>query len=170
MCFTQKSESLFNVKHADKISSLGSVGSFLDGGASSVLQEATIPFLEPGLVQREMVALQTHFREKRDYMVRRLREMGFVIKAVPTATFYIWLDLYVPPSLVIETCGANFAVVNTFPRGLPTVSTSSRLASRRRLSLCPAFSLISTPRAVVISSTALATTLSAFPTGQRWKL
>ncbi|KAJ2904969.1 aminotransferase class i and ii [Zalerion maritima] len=90
----------------DFIKALGSVGSFLDGGASSVLQEAAIPFLEPGLVEREMVALQTHFKEKRDYMIRRLREMGFVIKAVPTATFYIWLDLQYLPEGIAD--GLNF--------------------------------------------------------------
>jgi aspartate/methionine/tyrosine aminotransferase len=40
-----------------------------------------------------MKALQVHFREKRDYVLKRLREIGFQIKAVPQATFYIWLDL-----------------------------------------------------------------------------
>lgn len=90
----------------DFVKALGSVGSFLDGGASSVLQEAAIPFLEPNLVKHEMVALQTHFKEKRDYVIRRLREMGFVIKAVPTATFYIWLDLSHLPAPIAD--GLNF--------------------------------------------------------------
>ena len=49
--------------------------------------------LEPSLVHAEMKALQGHFREKRDFVVQRLREIGFRIKDVPQATFYIWLDL-----------------------------------------------------------------------------
>ena len=41
--------------------SIGSCGSYLDGGASHAFQEAAIPMLEPGLVQHEMVHLQKHF-------------------------------------------------------------------------------------------------------------
>jgi len=49
--------------------------------------------LEPELVKKEMVALQRHFRDKRDYVVSRLRNMGFVIKFVPDSTFYLFVDL-----------------------------------------------------------------------------
>ena len=49
--------------------------------------------LEPKKVETEMKALQTHFKMKRDYVVGRLREMGFIIKTVPDSTFYLWLDL-----------------------------------------------------------------------------
>jgi aspartate/methionine/tyrosine aminotransferase len=45
--------------------------------------------LEPELVKNEMVHLQRHFRDKRDLVVRRLREMGFIIKYVPDSTFYL---------------------------------------------------------------------------------
>jgi len=55
--------------------------------------------LEPDRVLNEMKALQKHFKEKRDYVVGRLREMGFVIKTVPDSTFYLWLDLEgLPPA------------------------------------------------------------------------
>lgn len=47
--------------------------------------------LEPNKVREEMKALQSHFREKRDYVINRLREMGFKIKEVPDSTFYLWL-------------------------------------------------------------------------------
>lgn len=65
--------------------------------------------LEPTLVQTEMIHLQRHFRvrlaklffqefknltveqDKRDYTVRRLREMGFSIKYVPDSTFYLYV-------------------------------------------------------------------------------
>ena len=75
------------------VDALGSAGSYLDGGANAPFQEAAIPMLEPSLVHAEMKALQGHFREKRDFVVQRLREIGFRIKDVPQATFYIWLDL-----------------------------------------------------------------------------
>jgi aspartate/methionine/tyrosine aminotransferase len=40
-------------------------------------QEAAIPMLEPTKVRNEMKALQFHFREKRDYVLGRLEDMGF---------------------------------------------------------------------------------------------
>lgn len=42
--------------------SIGSCGSYLDGGANHPFQEAAIPMLEPNLVKKEMIHLQTHFR------------------------------------------------------------------------------------------------------------
>lgn len=68
--------------------------------------------LEPSLVRAEMKALQVHFREKRDYVLSRLKQIGFNIKKVPEATFYIWLDLTsldppLPPSAKISD-GLNF--------------------------------------------------------------
>lgn len=75
------------------ISALGSAGSYLDGGANVPFQEAAIPFLEPTLVRLEMKALQKHFRDKRDYVLKRLYEIGFRFNDIPQATFYIWLDL-----------------------------------------------------------------------------
>lgn len=51
---------------ADKApSSIGSCGSYLDGGACHAFQEAAIPMLDPTLVQNEMVHLQRHFRVSR---------------------------------------------------------------------------------------------------------
>ena len=78
---------------------LGSIGSFMDGGANNPLQKAAVPLLEPGFVEKDALALQAHFREKRDYMVRELEAMG--IKArVPKSTFYIWADVSaLPPPL-----------------------------------------------------------------------
>jgi aspartate/methionine/tyrosine aminotransferase len=62
--------------------------------------------LEPSLVQNEMIHLQSHFRDKRDYVVRRLREMGFIIKYVPDSTFYLWLNLEGLPETIAD--GLNF--------------------------------------------------------------
>ncbi|KAI5777523.1 pyridoxal phosphate-dependent transferase [Geopyxis carbonaria] len=75
------------------IKAIGSCGSYLDGSANVPFQEAAVPMLEPDFVTREMAALQTHFKEKRDYVLRRLQSFGFVFKNIPDSTFYIWLDL-----------------------------------------------------------------------------
>ncbi|KAE9967864.1 hypothetical protein EG328_007928 [Venturia inaequalis] len=90
------------------IKAIGSCGSYLDGGTNVPFQEAAIPMLEPNRVKKEMKALQTHFMEKRDYVVDRLRAMGFNIeeKLVPQATFYLWLDLRCLPDAIND--GLNF--------------------------------------------------------------
>ena len=77
------------------IDALGSCGSYLDGGTNVPFQEAAIPFLDPPLVKKEMAALQTHFKLKRDYVLGRLEEIGFRAggQSIPNSTFYIWLDL-----------------------------------------------------------------------------
>jgi aspartate/methionine/tyrosine aminotransferase len=77
------------------VNALGSCGSYLDGGTNAPFQEAAVPFLDPPLVKKEMAALQKHFKEKRDYVLSRLEDIGFHPgnQAIPDATFYIWLDL-----------------------------------------------------------------------------
>ena len=64
--------------------------------------------LEPNLVRTEMIALQKHFMEKRDFVVKRLREIGFKIpeNKVPNLTFYLWLDLRCLPESIND--GLNF--------------------------------------------------------------
>ncbi|TVY40809.1 Aspartate aminotransferase [Lachnellula subtilissima] len=82
------------------IKAIGSCGSYLDGGANVPFQEAAVPMLEPNK------ALQTHFRDKRDYVVKRLTSMGFNIKTIPDSTFYLWLDLEGLPEAISD--GLNF--------------------------------------------------------------
>lgn len=90
------------------IKAIGSCGSYLDGGANVPFQEAAVPMLEPSLVRKEMIALQTHFKTKRDFVIGRLREIGFKMKDehVPNSTFYIWLDLRCLPEAIND--GLNF--------------------------------------------------------------
>lgn len=79
----------------DFITALGSCGSYLDGGTNVPFQEAAIPMLDPPRVDIEMKALQTHFKMKRDYVLKRLSAIGFTKgdQDIPDSTFYIWLDL-----------------------------------------------------------------------------
>jgi len=75
------------------ITALSQSGSFLDGGANNPLQLAAIPLLNPEHVQHERVALQKHFKMKRDYVLKRLQAIGLEVKIPPVATFYVWLNL-----------------------------------------------------------------------------
>lgn len=90
------------------IRAIGSCGSYLDGGTNVPFQEEAVKFLEPKLVRNEMRALQRHFVRKRDYVVGRLREIGFDIpeEKVPNSTFYIWLNLKGLPQEIDD--GLNF--------------------------------------------------------------
>ncbi|KAF2401015.1 PLP-dependent transferase [Trichodelitschia bisporula] len=90
------------------IKALGSCGSYLDGGTNVPFQEAAVAMLDPPLVRNEMRALQRHFRDKRDYVIKRLRDMGFEIEErfVPNSTFYLWLDLRCLPEKIND--GLNF--------------------------------------------------------------
>lgn len=75
------------------VSALSQSGSFLDGGANHPLQIAAIPLLKPEHVAQERLALQVHFKQKRDHVLKRLERMGLKVHVIPQATFYIWLDL-----------------------------------------------------------------------------
>jgi len=79
---------------------LSQSGSFLDGGANHPLQLAAIPLLDPQHVQQESVALQKHFKMKRDHVLKRLKAIGLEVVIPPVATFYIWLNLEnLPPPI-----------------------------------------------------------------------
>ncbi|KZF24863.1 PLP-dependent transferase [Xylona heveae TC161] len=88
------------------IKAIGSCGSYLDGGTNVPFQEAAISMLEPTKVRSEMKALQTHFKDKRDYVLGRLEEIGFTLDYVPDSTFYLWLDLSTLPPSIAD--GLNF--------------------------------------------------------------
>ncbi|KDQ61219.1 hypothetical protein JAAARDRAFT_575519 [Jaapia argillacea MUCL 33604] len=82
------------------ITALSQSGSNLDGGTNHPFQLAAIPLLDPEHVAYEKVALQKHFKEKRDHTLRRLRDLGLEVAIPPSSTFYIWLDLSkLPPPL-----------------------------------------------------------------------
>ncbi|KAJ2934946.1 hypothetical protein H1R20_g2136, partial [Candolleomyces eurysporus] len=84
------------------ITALSQSGSFLDGGANHPMQLAAIPLLDPEHVRQEKVsgdtfhrklALQKHFKAKRDHVLKRLHELHLDVDVPPNSTFYIWLNL-----------------------------------------------------------------------------
>lgn len=64
------------------------------------MQLAAIPLLDPAHVAMEKVALQKHFKMKRDHILARLHALHLDVDIPPTSTFYIWLNLEkLPPPL-----------------------------------------------------------------------
>ena len=75
------------------------------------MQLAALPLLEPSRVAMEkvsayasggllslmpcfyQVALQKHFKAKRDYVLDRLHKLNLDVDIPPTSTFYVWLNL-----------------------------------------------------------------------------
>ena len=55
----------------DLVQALARAGSYLDGGAAHVLQDAAVPLLKPDIFKSEMKALQQHFVKKRDFVLKR---------------------------------------------------------------------------------------------------
>lgn len=87
------------------INALASAGSYLDGGSNVPFQKAAVQLLEPTRVLTEMKALQKHFLMKRDYCIKRLEEVGIVLRNVPDSTFYLWLDLSRLPGKIKTALG-----------------------------------------------------------------
>ena len=72
------------------IEKVGSVGSFLDGGAPHPMQVAAIPLVTPEVADAEARAIRAAFAPKRELMLRRLVGMGVTIDAAPQGAFYVW--------------------------------------------------------------------------------
>jgi aspartate/methionine/tyrosine aminotransferase len=90
----------WTVGPAKVIEAVASAGSFLDGGGSRPLQRAAISLLDEALVQKETLAIQAAFREKRDKMIARLERIGIRPDRAPDGTFYVWGNLSsLPPPL-----------------------------------------------------------------------
>jgi aspartate/methionine/tyrosine aminotransferase len=82
------------------IEAIASAGSFLDGGANHPFQNAALPLLEPKNAGAEILAIQKHFKKKRDLLLSRLKKMGITADAVPEGAFYVWANLSkLPPPL-----------------------------------------------------------------------
>ncbi len=82
------------------IERIASAGSFLDGGPPHPLQSAAIELLQPEVADTEARCIQQVFGEKRDLVVRRLREIGLGVETAPSGAFYCFASLAdLPPSL-----------------------------------------------------------------------
>lgn len=75
------------------IETIASAGSFLDGGANHPFQGVAAELLRPDIATQETLAIQKHFGKKRDFVLRRLAEMGMRIEAPPEGAFYVWTNL-----------------------------------------------------------------------------
>jgi aspartate/methionine/tyrosine aminotransferase len=76
------------------IESLTSAESFLEGGTPHPLQHAALPLLDYDFAQKDVIALQNHFKKKRDYMLDRLKKLkGMNVEYEPQGTFYIWINV-----------------------------------------------------------------------------
>jgi aspartate/methionine/tyrosine aminotransferase len=75
------------------INAIASAGSFLDGGANHPFQKEVLQLLEPQHTLQETNAIQTCFIKKRDYVLKRLQQMGIQVESAPQGTFYIWANL-----------------------------------------------------------------------------
>ena len=75
------------------INTVASAGSFLDGGAINPFQYHTLPLLELDYVKCESSAIQECFKEKRDFTIKRLKEMKIRVEHNPMGSFYVWANL-----------------------------------------------------------------------------
>lgn len=75
------------------IESVRSAGSFLDGGCARPMQLASIPLVEPTIADQEAAVIRPIFKEKRDYMLSALSEIGIEVDPAPGGTFYCWGNL-----------------------------------------------------------------------------
>ena len=75
------------------IESIDSAWSFLDGGPNNPFQESACSLIEPENTIKETKALQKHFSEKRQYMLKELKSLWFEIDGSTEWTFYIWCCL-----------------------------------------------------------------------------
>lgn len=122
---------------------LGSAGSFLDGGANAPLQRLALPLMELDFIRRDTWALQRHFKEKRDFLLRELDQLGIDVQWKPTSTFYVWASLKGLPeplndSLVfLEECTKHKVVCvpgvffDVNPRGIRNLGRSKCISNVR---------------------------------------
>jgi len=73
------------------------------------MQLAAVDLVQPSRVAQEKVALQRHFKKKRDHVLARLEDLGLDVAVPPTSTFYIWLNLENLPAPLDNGLVCHFA-------------------------------------------------------------
>ncbi len=87
------------------IEAINRAASAIDGGASVTMQRLAIEALEPSRFKAETHAVRETFERKRDYVLKRLKDMGIRVAIAPKGTFYIWADISELPE-AINHCDA----------------------------------------------------------------
>lgn len=80
------------------IEKVASAGSFLDGGANHPFQRRCAELLRNQDSIQEVKALQEHFLRKRNFVLKRLKDLNIDVKHPPNGGFYVWADLSKLPS------------------------------------------------------------------------
>jgi aspartate/methionine/tyrosine aminotransferase len=70
----------------------------MQGGACHIMQAAVLPLFKKEYIIQDRMALQVHFKAKRDFVLMRLKRMGLEVLIPPTSTFYVWLSLISLPA------------------------------------------------------------------------
>ncbi|MEC7242310.1 MAG: pyridoxal phosphate-dependent aminotransferase [Myxococcota bacterium] len=70
------------------IEKIGSAGSFLDGGASHPIQQASLDLISVERADQEARAIQATFGAKRSLVIERLQAMGMELAVAPEGAFY----------------------------------------------------------------------------------
>jgi aspartate/methionine/tyrosine aminotransferase len=84
---------------------MASAGSFLDGGASRPMQRAALSVMDEAGAVAEAVAIQRHFRPKREKLISGLERLGVRIDRLPEGTFYVWGDVSRLPAPLSDGLG-----------------------------------------------------------------
>ncbi|WPX97831.1 Putative aspartate aminotransferase [Candidatus Fokinia cryptica] len=88
------------------IKTIADCGAFMDGGASNLVQKNILHLLNVNAAALEVKGIQSCFQAKRDYVVKKLLDIGIVIDLVPQGAFYVWADLSNLPLILQD--GARF--------------------------------------------------------------
>jgi LL-diaminopimelate aminotransferase len=78
----------FAVGHAEVLAALSKVKGNMDSGVFAAVQHAGVAALR-GADRPEIAGIRAMYKERRDLLVPRLREIGFQVDP-PRATFYVW--------------------------------------------------------------------------------
>jgi aspartate/methionine/tyrosine aminotransferase len=89
------------------ISRLGSIGSFLDGGAPKVIQESILSILDINAANKEALSIQSAFQKKRDLVVSSLKDLNIKLYNEPSGAFYCFGSLENMPDSIQD--GYSFA-------------------------------------------------------------
>lgn len=75
------------------IEAINRAASAIDGGTSVPMQRLACEALRPEALDEETKAVQRCFAQKREYVVRRLNDMGIQVTMPPHGAFYVWADI-----------------------------------------------------------------------------